>query len=138
MAYIGYQPIYDLSIRGFHSYITRSNFINSNTTSGRLSCISGSSLVLTDKGKIPIEDIPLYLNTDLNVMTQQGFKPLRAFIYKGEQEMYRVETEGGDYIECTLDHKFITNQGTKKLREIFNKDRNTIDDKIKILKYVGE
>lgn len=37
MAYIGYQPIYDLSIRGFHSYITRSNFINSNTTSGRLS-----------------------------------------------------------------------------------------------------
>lgn len=108
------------------------------TTSGRLSCISGSSLVLTDQGEIPIKDIPLYLDRGLNVMTKQGFKPLRAFIYKGEQEMYGVETEEGDYIECTLDHKFITNQGTKKLREIFNKDRNTIDDKIKILKYVGE
>lgn len=35
--YIGELPIYDLSVNDKHSYVTRSNFINSNTTSGRLS-----------------------------------------------------------------------------------------------------
>lgn len=37
MEYIGVRTIYDLSVNNKHSYITRSNFINSNTTSGRLS-----------------------------------------------------------------------------------------------------
>ena len=35
--YLGNQNIYDLSINKYHSYVTRSNYINSNTTSGRLS-----------------------------------------------------------------------------------------------------
>nr|DAH89677.1 MAG TPA: DNA POLYMERASE [Caudoviricetes sp.] len=35
--YLGNQVIYDLSINKYHSYVTRSNYINSNTTSGRLS-----------------------------------------------------------------------------------------------------
>lgn len=37
MEYMGDKTIYDLSVNDKHSYITRSNFINSNTTSGRLS-----------------------------------------------------------------------------------------------------
>lgn len=37
MKYIGDKTVYDLSVNNNHSYITRSNFINSNTTSGRLS-----------------------------------------------------------------------------------------------------
>lgn len=37
MEYEGEKTIYDLSVNDKHSYITRSNFINSNTTSGRLS-----------------------------------------------------------------------------------------------------
>lgn len=35
--FIGNRNIYDLSVNKHHSYITNSNFINSNTTSGRLS-----------------------------------------------------------------------------------------------------
>lgn len=35
--FIGKRYIYDLSVNNKHSYITRSNFINSNTSSGRLS-----------------------------------------------------------------------------------------------------
>lgn len=35
--YIGEQCIYDLSVNDKHSYVTRSNFISSNTDSGRLS-----------------------------------------------------------------------------------------------------
>lgn len=37
MEYEGEKTIYDLSVNDKHSYITRSNFINSNTVSGRLS-----------------------------------------------------------------------------------------------------
>lgn len=37
LEYQGEYTIYDLSVNDKHSYITRSNFINSNTTSGRLS-----------------------------------------------------------------------------------------------------
>lgn len=37
MEYIGNKTIYDLSVNNKHSYVTRSNFINSNTVSGRLS-----------------------------------------------------------------------------------------------------
>lgn len=37
MSYIGDRTVYDLSVNNNHSYITRSNFINSNTTSGRFS-----------------------------------------------------------------------------------------------------
>ena len=37
LEYIGELPIYDLSVNDKHSYVTRANFINSNTTSGRLS-----------------------------------------------------------------------------------------------------
>ena len=71
-------------------------------------------------------------------MTQEGFKTITHFIYKGSEEMYEVELESGKTIQCTLDHKFITNQGTKSLREIYNKNRNTIDSKIKLLEYVPE
>lgn len=37
LEYLGELPIYDLSVNNKHSYVTRSNFINSNTDSGRLS-----------------------------------------------------------------------------------------------------
>lgn len=37
MKYMGDRTVYDLSVNDKHSYITRSNFINSNTTSGRFS-----------------------------------------------------------------------------------------------------
>lgn len=107
------------------------------TDSNRFSCISADSLVLTNFGEIPIKDLE-YAEPGTMVMTQEGWKPITHFIYKGEAEMYEVTLEDGTTIECTLDHKFITNVGTKKLREIYNKDRNTIDNKIKLLKYYGK
>ena len=70
-------------------------------------------------------------------MTQDGWRPISTFIYKGEDEMYEVQLEDGTTIQCTLDHKFITNKGTKSLRSIYNKYRNTINNKIKLLKYIG-
>ena len=114
-------------------------FLIHGTTSGRLSCISGDSLVLTNYGEIPIRELEYFSDEDdIKVMTQEGWKPLVDFIYKGEQEMYEVTLEDGTSIRCTLDHKFITNQGTKSLRSIYNSSRKTISNKIKLLRYVEE
>ena len=104
------------------------------TTSGRLSCISAETLILTQHGEIPIKDLENFYS-GVMVMTSEGWEPITHFIYKGKDEMYEVTLDDGTTIQCTLDHKFITNKGTKKLREIYNKDRNTIDNNIKLLKY---
>ena len=71
-------------------------------------------------------------------MTKDGWQLIENFIYKGIDDMYEVTLEDGTSIQCTLDHKFITNKGTKRLREIYNKYRNTIDSKIKLLRYVPD
>ena len=94
-------------------------FLLNGTTSGRLSCISGDSLILTNEGEIPIRDLEYASGLGLQAMTREGFKTITHFIYKGSEEMYEVELESGKTIQCTLDHKFITNQGTKSLREIY-------------------
>ena len=104
------------------------------TDSGRLSCISAETLILTQHGEIPIKDLENFYS-GVMAMTSEGWEPITHFIYKGKDEMYEVTLDDGTTIQCTLDHKFITNKGTKKLREIYNKDRNTIDNNIKLLKY---
>lgn len=106
------------------------------TDSGRLSCISGDTKILTQYGEVPIRDLEDG-GPDLLTMTQDGWRPISTFIYKGEDEMYEVQLEDGTTIQCTLDHKFITNKGTRSLRSIYNKYRNTINNKIKLLKYIG-
>ena len=106
------------------------------TDSGRLSCISGDTKILTQYGEVPIRDLE-YGGPDLLTMTQEGWRPISTFIYKGEDEMYEVQLDDGTTIQCTLDHKFITNKGTRSLRSIYNKYRNTINNKIKLVKYIG-
>ena len=139
----GLEKMYKTYILGWSEKVQDDNclhgrFLLNGTTSGRLSCISGDSLILTNEGEIPIRDLEYASGLGLQAMTQEGFKTITHFIYKGSEEMYEVELESGKTIQCTLDHKFITNQGTKSLREIYNKNRNTIDSKIKLLEYVPE
>lgn len=111
------------------------------TDSNRFSCLSGDTLIKTSVGDLRLDylgTLPKETLNNIKVITQEGWKPIINFIHKGIQEMYRVELDDGTTVNCTLDHIFITSQGEKKLREIYNKDRNTIDNKIKLLKYVGE
>lgn len=140
----GLEKMYKTYIEGWNEKVQdddrlHGRFLIHGTTSGRLSCISGDSLVLTNYGEIPIRELEYFSDEDdIKVMTQEGWKPLVDFIYKGESEMYEVTLEDGTSIRCTLDHKFITNQGTKSLRSIYNSSRKTISNKIKLLRYVEE
>lgn len=120
----GLEKMYKTYILGWSEKVQDDNclhgrFLLNGTTSGRLSCISGDSLILTNEGEIPIRDLEYASGLGLQAMTQDGFKTITHFIYKGSEEMYEVELESGKTIQCTLDHKFITNQGTKSLREIY-------------------
>ena len=120
----GLEKMYKTYILGWSEKVQDDNclhgrFLLNGTTSGRLSCISGDSLILTNEGEIPIRDLEYASGLGLQAMTQEGFKTITHFIYKGSEEMYEVELESGKTIQCTMDHKFITNQGTKSLREIY-------------------
>lgn len=120
----GLEKMYKTYILGWSEKVQDDNclhgrFLLNGTTSGRLSCISGDSIILTNEGEIPIRDLEYASGLGLQAMTQEGFKTITHFIYKGSEEMYEVELESGKTIQCTLDHKFITNQGTKSLREIY-------------------
>lgn len=120
----GLEKMYKTYILGWSEKVQDDNclhgrFLLNGTTSGRLSCISGDSLILTNEGEIPIRDLEYASGLGLQAMTKEGFKTITHFIYKGSEEMYEVELESGKTIQCTLDHKFITNQGTKSLREIY-------------------
>ena len=135
----GLEKMYKTYIEGWSEKVQddsrlHGRYLLHGTTSGRLSCISGDSLVLTNFGEIPIAELE-FIEGDLFTMTKEGWKPITQFIYKGVDEMYEVTLEDGTSIKCTLDHIFITNEGPKSLREIYNKDRGTISDKIKLLKY---
>lgn len=142
----GLKKMYTTYIEGWHDKVQdddklHGRFLIHGTTSGRLSCLSGDTIIKTSVGDLRLDYLGTLSKETLNnikVITREGWKPIINFIHKGIQDMYQVELEDGTTINCTLDHIFITNQGEKKLREIYNKDRNTIDNKIKLLKYVGE
>lgn len=137
--------MYTTYIEGWHDKVQDDNklhgrYLIHGTTSGRLSCLDGDTQILTNMGNISLSDLKEYIGhkKELKAMTREGWKSIDWFIYKGKEEMYEVTLENGTTIQCTLDHKFITNQGTKKLREIYNKYRNTIDPQIKLLEYVPD
>lgn len=139
--YRGVQKMYTTFIEGWHDKVQDDDCLHGQykiigTTSGRLSCLSGDSLVLTNLGNFPIKDIGNLLDQGKNfkAMTKEGWKDIYKFIYKGIDEMYEVELEDGTIVKCTLDHKFITNHGTKTLMEIYNNYRSTVSN-IKLLKY---
>ena len=139
----GLKKMYTTYIEGWHDKVQddsklHGRFLIHGTTSGRLSCIGGDTKVLTQYGEIPIIDIKDWIGEGLCAMTKDGWQLIENFIYKGIDDMYEVTLEDGTSIQCTLDHKFITNKGTKRLREIYNKYRNTIDSKIKLLRYVPD
>lgn len=139
--YRGVQTMYTTFIEGWHDKVQDDDRLHGQykiigTTSGRLSCLSGDSLVLTNLGNFSIKDIGNLLDQGKNfkAMTKEGWKDIYKFIYKGIDEMYEVELDDGTIVKCTLDHKFITNNGTKTLREIYNNYRSIINN-IKLLKY---
>jgi DNA polymerase-1 len=95
------------------------------TATGRFSCVSEDTLIHTNIGLVPIGSfVPdnlgeVDLNGEVKTLTHKGdYQPITKGINKGYESMYEVELENGYVIECTLDHKFLTDDGWKTLEEL--------------------
>ena len=115
-----------LDENGFINYIMKLH----GTVSGRYSCIDKNTRIETNKGLIKVKDIYKRLSrTDLKVLTHiNNYKSILDVFIKGYEEMFEVELENGKKIQCTLDHKFLTELGWKSLKEI-------IDLNLEVLSY---
>lgn len=90
------------------------------TGTGRLSCVAADTQLETNLGTFSISDPVLQqLLPYLKVKTHKNRwrRVLRVFP-KGHDPMFRVTTGTGEVIECTMDHRFLTPSGWKKLREL--------------------
>ena len=75
-------------------------------------CLVAGTMVLTDHGQVPIEDIHV---GDL-VMTHLGYMPVEAAgITQLEAEIWRLECEDGTILEGTWNHPVLTRDGLKYL-----------------------
>jgi len=86
-------------------------------------CLDPSSVVETKSGYKLMSDIKI--GDYVLGPTENGDEFLKVLdvIDCGEKELYEVELDTGDKISCTLDHKFLCNDGKKhKLSEILESD----------------
>lgn len=79
-------------------------------------CFAAGSLVSTERGQIPIEEI----KEGEMVLTPIGYrKVLKTFVH--EDDVYEFNILG-QRIECTKDHKFFTVNGWKKASDMIQSD----------------
>jgi DNA polymerase I-like protein with 3'-5' exonuclease and polymerase domains len=84
---------------------------------GRMSCVSGSTIIQTNRGKFRMEDY-LPIEGDYTLTHLGNNKPILRKIYKGLENMVRVECSDGSVVECTQDHKLQTPQGWVRVGDL--------------------
>lgn len=88
-----------------NSFVCRRKYGLSGTPE-RKDCVSGDTVVITERGKLPIRDV---LIGD-RVQTRKGFREVSLVHKRPIGKMVRIAYEGG-HIDCTPDHKFwVTNK----------------------------
>lgn len=95
---------------------------------GRLSCLSGETLISTILGDIPIEELSLYEDGNevfIDHKTTASFRTL----YMGEKECVQLNLSNNKNVICTLDHKFLN----IKTEWVEVKDLKVGDDLISVL-----
>jgi hypothetical protein len=86
-------------------------------------CASPCSIVQTKEGKKTLKDVSI---GDF-VLAYDTKKKINHFVpvidkMESKAELYEVETSSGQTIKCSMDHKFLTPEGMKTLREIVEKN----------------
>lgn len=76
-------------------------------------CVTGDTLILTDKGHLPIEEL---VDKDIKVWNGYVFSSTKPF-YTGFRETVKVHLSDGTSLQCTPNHKFILDTGTKVFAE---------------------
>ena len=80
-------------------------------------CLSPSTIVETKNGMKTLEEI----NIGEYVNSPNGYIEVLDKIDQGDNEVFEIELENGYFIECTLNHKFLCNDGNiRPLYEIID------------------
>jgi len=89
------------------------------TVTGRF-CVSADTDVVCSNGTFPITQV----KAGDYVLTHEGrFRKVLNVIYKGMERMWVVRTFRNHKIRCTMNHRFLTPEGWKSLREIHFNDQ---------------
>jgi len=87
---------------------------NGGSATGR-ACVAADTLVETAFGLRPIS--ALFIGE--KVLTHTGrFCKVTRVVYKGRQTMYRVLTNTNAWVDCTAEHRLLTNKGWKNVEEL--------------------
>lgn len=99
-----------------------SDFYINGAATGRF-CVSADTLLETTQGTFRICDLPLTGNSSCAILTHKNrYKNILQKINKGKEEMFLVTLDNGNQIKCTANHRFLTNHGWKKLKDITDDD----------------
>ena len=88
-------------------------------------CLSGDTLITTEKGDVPIRDIK---EGDM-VLTRYGYKRVRSKTEKGKKPIIKsviVTNKGSFKISATDDHRVYANNQWKKYKHLTNSDELVI------------
>lgn len=66
-------------------------------------CVTGDTLLLTDKGNIPIKEL---VGEEVMVWNGQRFSKAPVFQTSPMDDIYRVHLSDGTYLDCTREHKW--------------------------------
>ncbi len=84
-------------------------------------CVSGDTLILTERGYVPIIDV---VGEELNIWNGQEWSLVTPRVTGKNQPMKKVHFKGYNDIKCTDYHKFIMKDGTRKeARELKTGDK---------------
>lgn len=100
------QVVYDIEVEDVHEYVAN-GVVTHNT--GRLSCLSGCTVIPTTLGDIPIEELSLYEDGNEVFIDHKTTAPFHT-LYMGEKECVQLNLKNNKNIVCTLDHKFLNSK----------------------------
>lgn len=82
-------------------------------------CVSADTLVLTDKGRLPVRDL---INVPFNAVVNGKSYTTNGFWKTGTKPLYLLTTKDGYSVRATSNHKILTSEGWKELGNITTDD----------------
>lgn len=89
----------------------KSNQMNQGTITQSNLCVTGDTLLLTNKGNIPIKDI---IGQEVQAWNGQEWSTITPVQTGVDQELLTVSFSNGSIIKCTKYHRFYLNDGSIK------------------------
>lgn len=135
----GLTTLYNTFIKGIREKLSEDSKVH--TTHNIHGCITGENELICKNGDIRIDSIaPKEMGvkdiTDKNlfVLSHDGtWEQITHTINKGLCKTYKITTSLGETLNCTLEHKLLTIEGMKKVRDILKNNIPIIMNNVKYL-----